>query len=82
MWRTVFLLGAMTLPGAPPGPTPEALTRFHDHYGIFFRKYFGCPPEALKPEECLPGQGIVDLRELKASCEAAKDLFALEGSCH
>jgi len=80
MWRLPLFLVAMSL-FAQPCIEPGCLLNFNEHYDRFFRKYMGCVPHAITTDDCRPSEGILDVKEMKASCEAAKNLFGLQGKC-
>jgi len=54
------------------------LADFHQHYQKFFRKYFGCRPEALQIEECNTTMGELDYTEFKAMRKSAIKLFDIK----
>lgn len=57
-----------------------ASIKLNQHFGAFFRDLAGCPPHAIEIEEC-HNSSIVNYREFRKSCEAARDLFHLTGDC-
>ena len=77
-WFAAVLLMAAT---AQSAADPDAILQFNAHYEPLFRKYFGCPLRATSIKECRPGQGTLDLKEFRASCQAARLLFDLKGAC-
>jgi hypothetical protein len=54
----------------PAEISPDRVIRFHENWQQFFRTYFGCPPYALRVEECEPTRGMIDLK----SFEKARDI--------
>jgi hypothetical protein len=65
-------------------PTPDALLKFNEPYGLYFRRYFGCPDHATLIEECRPNGPVRnDQSAFRKACAAARKLFGFkdEGSC-
>jgi len=63
------------------------LSRFHQHYDKFLRKFMGCGPMPEKEQavkdgvhfvECDADLSMIDQKEFKAAREEAKVLFDLE----
>lgn len=50
----------------------QKLLKFHESYNLYFRKYFGCPTEAIRPEDCFPQRGVRDWDLEKKVVKAAK----------
>jgi hypothetical protein len=61
----LVLAGCAARPPRPPAVpvTPELLVRFHQHYQVFFRAYFGCPEWATEIKDCKPVRGVLDAKE-------------------
>lgn len=74
---TLFVVPALSAPGIDGA----SLIRFNDHYELLFREFMGCPKDATDIGQCASGQGVLNVRELRQSCEAAKQLFGLQGQC-
>lgn len=80
MWRLPLFVVAISLFAQPVFDGPNLLV-FNAHYERLFREYLGCPKVALTTDDCRPSDGVLNAKELKASCEAAKNLFGLQGKC-
>lgn len=74
--KILFFATAAPLSAAKSNPEAEdQIVSFNEHWGKFFREYFGCPKQARDFEECKPTLGIWDYPEFMKAAKAGRELF-------
>lgn len=79
------LIQALALAALPPRQAAAAevgseeyarkLLQFNEHYGVFFRDYFGCPSHATTTEECTLGSGHTNYDAYLKASRLVKEVF-------
>ena len=81
MKLVVLLLIAAALFAVQVEEFDARVLKFQRHWDKFLRAQWGCGPAAARRSDCNPTLSMPDLREFRASCEAARSLWDLKGDC-